>query len=417
VTTPARIGVTGATGQVGSMLLRHLRAGGLNAVAVVRNPLSAALCDAAVPGCEIRVGSLIPEGGRPHVLDDCDVIINCALESSGGIPRHAYSRNRQLVDGLLKAKALKRLVHFSTVAVYGEIIKAYADADRERQRPRATSEYGRSKLYVERYAMRRARARGADCTIIRLGHVYGAGIARSREIVELARDPQFRLPFGGRLIANAIHADALGLAILGLMTSGARHDIYGLAEAQSTWRDVFDWHTACLGLPPALPMTDAESVEQQRMWTDRSVLREAAAWLRGLPVKSLARSPATFDLALRVLANTPDAITRQVTSINRRTGAGAHIARGSGGATPLPPVYLSAAMPGPLLDVPPAPRIGIGSEGARARELQDWYDLWHAPKLPASTAASSALLQRDDTDGGEARQPRHGGEQRSVPPV
>jgi nucleoside-diphosphate-sugar epimerase len=386
MTTPLRIGVTGATGQVGSMLLRHLRAGGLNVVAVVRNPLSAALCDAAAPGCEIRVGSLTPEDGRPHVLDDCDAIINCALESSGGIPRQAYSRNRQLIDGLLKAKALKWLVHFSTVAVYGELIQDYADADRERRHPRSTSEYGRSKLYVERYAMRRTRARGVGCTIIRLGHVYGAGIARSREIVEFARDPRFRLPFGGRLTANAIHADALGAAILGLMKNGARHDIYGLAEPHSTWRDVFDWHTACLGLGPVLPMTDAESVAQQRMWTDRSVVREAAAWLRALPVKALVRSPATFDLALHALANTPDAITKKLTGLNRRTGAGAHIASADNGhaAAPLPPVYVSAAMPGPLLEVPPVPRTGVGSEGARARELQDWYDLWQAPRLRAA---------------------------------
>jgi len=416
--TPRRIGVTGATGQVGSMLLRHLRAGGLDVVAVVRNPMSAALCDAAAPGCEIRVGTLTPEAGQPHVLDDCDVVINCALESSGGIPRQAYSRNRQLIDGLLKATSLKWLVHFSTVAVYGEVIKEYADADRERRHPRATSEYGRSKLYVERYAARQTRARGVGCTIIRLGHVYGAGIARSREIVELARDPQFRLPFGGRLMANAIQADALGAAILGVMTNGATHDIYGLAEPQSTWRDVFDWHTACLGLPPVLPMTDVESLAQRRMWTDRSVVREAAAWLRGLPVKSLVRSPATFDLALQVLANTPDVITKRVTGMNRRTGAGAHIARAnSGAAAPVPAVYLSAPIPGPLLDVPQAPRSGVGSEGTRARELQDWYDLWHAPRLRAATAAASGLLQRDDTDGAEPRQPWHRGEQLLVPPV
>ena len=383
---PTRIGVTGATGQVGSRLVRHLHAGGVNVVAVVRNSMSAALCEAVAPDCEIRIGLLTPDEGQPHVLDDCDVIINCALESSGGIPRQAYTRNRKLIDGLLKAKSLKRLVHFSTVAVYGELLEEYADADHEREHPRSTSEYGRSKLDVERYAMREAQARGVGCTIIRLGHVYGAGIARSREIVEFARDPNFRLPFGGRLPSNAIHADALGEAMLGLMNDGAYHEIYSAAEPESTWRDVFDWHTGALGLPPVQPMSDADSIAQRDVWANQSPVRETLAWLRGLPIKSLVRSPATFDLALRLLAKTPDSITARVTEINRRTGARGHLARANGaGAPPLPVIYLSAGMPGPFLELPPLPAAGLGSGDARARELRQWFDLWSTPRMRAAT--------------------------------
>ena len=381
-----RVGVTGATGQVGSRLLRHLRAGGLTVVAAVRNPLGAALCHAAVRDCEIRVGSLTPEDGAPHVLDDCDVIINCAIESSGGVPRQAYTRNRLLVDGLLKAKALRRLVHFSTIAVYGELIGEGGDDDRARRHPRPTSEYGRSKLHVERYAARQARARTVDCTIVRLGHVYGAGIARSREIVDLSRNPAFRLPFGGRSPANAIHADRLGAAMLRLLNEGARHDIYGLAEPMNTWRDVFGWHTGSLGLPAVLPMSEAESIARRDVLIHQSPIREAAAWMRGLPIKSLARSPATFDLALQLLVKMPPSITKRVTEINRRTGAGAQIARANADeAEPLPALYLSAGMPGPFLDLASTPLDGLGSDAERAHDLQEWYALWHRPQMRAAT--------------------------------
>jgi nucleoside-diphosphate-sugar epimerase len=163
---PKKVGVTGATGQVGSRLLRHLQAAGIPAVAVVRNALGAALCSAAASGCEIRIGSLTPPAGEPHVLDDCDVIVNCALEGSGGIPRQAYTRNRALVDGLLKARSLKWLVHLSTVAVYGELITAARDPEHERLHPHPTSEYGRSKLDVEQYAAEQARRRGLECTSV-----------------------------------------------------------------------------------------------------------------------------------------------------------------------------------------------------------------------------------------------------------
>ncbi|HEY3886269.1 MAG TPA: NAD-dependent epimerase/dehydratase family protein [Vicinamibacterales bacterium] len=385
MTARARIGVTGATGQVGSRLLRHLHAAGCPVVAAVRNPLAAALCDAAVPGCEIRIGSLVPEAGARHVLDDCDVLINCALESSGGIPRQAYARNRRLIDGLFGARALKWLVHFSTVAVYGELIAAHADPERARRHPHPTSEYGRSKLFVERYAARRAAARGIDCTVLRLGHVYGAGIARSREIIELAQTAAFRLPFGGRLPSNAIHQDGVGAAIVGLLAGGPRRSIESLAEPAHSWRDVFDWHTGVLGLPPIRSMDDQESAVRRDTVAGASIPREALAWLQGLPIKALVRSPATFDLALRILANTPDGITKRVSDANRRAGARAQIACAEASMTlAVPPLYLSSGMPGPFCDVPPPSAGGLGSAAERARELREWHELWSMPRTRAA---------------------------------
>jgi nucleoside-diphosphate-sugar epimerase len=380
--------VTGATGQVGSRLLRHLRAAGFEVVAAVRNPLGAALCDAIAPDCEIRVGSLVPDEGQPHVLDDCDVIVNCAIESSGGIPRQAYTRNRALIDGLLKAKSLKWLVHFSTVAVYGELITKASDEARTRLRPHPGSEYGRSKLFVERYASQRARTRGVRYTAIRLGHVYGAGIARSREIIELARTPGFELPFGGRLPSNAIHADNVGAAIVRALKDGLAQEVYGLCEASRTWRDVFDWHTACLGLPPVHDMPEADSTARREAILRKSPVRETMAWLRGLPIKSLVRSPAMFDMALRTLVKTPASITKAVSDINRRTGARAQVARvNAAAAHDVPALYLSDGMPGPFVDLPAAAAGGLGSDMERARELREWHELWRHPRMRAATAA------------------------------
>ena len=379
-----KVGVTGASGQVGSRLLRHLRAAGIPAVGVVRNALGAALCDAAAPGAAVRIGSLTPSEGEAHVLDDCDVIVNCAIASSGGIPRHAYTRNRALVDGLLRAKSLQWLIHFSTVAVYGELIPEHATA------ARPASEYGRSKLDVEQHAARHARARGIRCTVVRLGHVYGDGIARSREIVELSRDPRFRLPFDGRFPSNAVHVDRVGAAIVALLTNAPQGEIFGLAEPSHTWRDVFDWHTGCLGLPPVAGMSEEASAALRSAMTP-SIARDAVGWLKGLPIKSLVRSPAMFDLALRTLVRTPDAVTRRLSDVNRRTGSRAQIARADAAdALAMPLQYLSAGMPGPFLPMPPLPEAGLGSNLARASDLHEWYERWRVPRMGAATAAMHA---------------------------
>jgi nucleoside-diphosphate-sugar epimerase len=387
---PNKIAITGATGQVGAALVRRLHDEGWHVVAATRNALGAALVHASVPDCDIRVGSLARTDGK-HLLDDCDVIINCALASSGGNPRQAYVRNRALMDGLLEAKALRRLVHFSTVAVYGELIRQQRDERRAFERPQAGSEYGRSKLYVERYAARQSRARGIACTLLRLGHVYGAGIGRSREIIELSRDVNFRLTYDGRFPSNGIHIDRLSASIVSLLDGDGSGDTYNFAEKDSTWRDVFDWHCACLGLPAVRGMSDSESDSAHTVWARASIPREIATWLRGLSMQRLVRSPAMFDMALRILVRTPTAITARVTSINRRVGARGHVASAMGGyATPIPPLYLSAGMPGPFLDLAPIPPSGPGSAAERSRELREWYRLWSSPRFAAPPQLASA---------------------------
>lgn len=393
---PHRIAVTGATGQVGAALVRRLHDEGWHVVAATRNALGAALTHASVPDCDIRIGALARSDGK-HLLDDCDVIVNCALAGSGGNPRQAYLRNRALVDGLLEAKSLRWLIHFSTVAIFGELIRAFDDEQQAFDRPQPGSEYGRSKLFVERYAARQSKARGIKSTLLRLGHVYGAGIGRSREIIELSRDPSFRLPFDGRFPSNAIHLDRLSNSIVTLMAGDTQLGTFSFAEKDSTWRDVFDWHTRCLGIAPVPAMSDADSEGARAVYARASIPREVAAWMRGLPVKSLVRAPAMFDMALRILVRTPSAITSRVTSINRRVGARGDVAGTMGGySKPLPPVYLSAGMPGPYLPLAKIPPAGPGSDAERCRELREWYHLWSRPRLagpPPSQSAESAATE------------------------
>lgn len=383
-----KVGVTGASGQVGSTLVHRLYHEGVNVVAAARNTLGAALIHASTPGCDIRVGSLMREPGRVHPLDDCDVIINCALASSDGNPRQAYTRNRALMDGLLEATSLRWLIHFSTVAVYGELIRKHWEGPR---RPSPNSEYGRSKQYVEQYAAQRARARGVRCSVLRLGHVYGAGIARSREIIEFARDPRFRLPYGGRFPSDAIHMDRVASAVLALIGKDESSEVYSLAEPRSTWRDVFDWHTESLGFPPVAAMSDADSDKGRAAYARRSLLRDVSGWVRTLPIRQLVRTPSMLDLALRVLVRAPSTVTKRVTDAHRRVAVRDQVAVALGLRSELlPPVYYSAGMPGPFLTIPDDPSVGPFSDAARRRELYEWYQRWSTPKIHARPLASFA---------------------------
>lgn len=386
-----RVGVTGATGQVGATLVKRLHQRGWHVVAATRNALGAALIHANVPDCDIRVGNLSRTDGK-HVLDDCETVLNCAIASSGGNPRAAYSRNRALVDGLLEAKSLRWLLHFSTVAIFGELIREHANEREAFDNPKPGSEYGRSKLYVERYAARQSAARGISGTMLRLGHVYGAGIWRSREIIEFSRDESFRLPYDGRYPSNAIHVDTLAESILALLDAAPATATFSFAERENTWRRIFDWHSGALGLPPVKAMSEEESRRMRDVWARASIPREMAQWVRGLPVKRLVRGPSMFDFALRVLVRTPTAITSRVTNINRRIGARGDVGNALGDArAALPQLYLSAGMPGPFLDLAPPPVSGAASEAERRRELREWYHVWSTPRIAASPRLERAV--------------------------
>jgi hypothetical protein len=134
-------------------------------------------------------------------------------------------------------------------------------------------------------------------------------------------------------------------------------------------------------------MPDAESTARRETILRQSPVGDAIAWLRGLPIKSLVRSPAMFDLALRALVKTPSSMTKAVSDISRRTGARGHIVRANAAAErAVAALYLSDGVPGPFLEIPGAPADGLGSEMERARELRDWYELWRRPRLRAATA-------------------------------
>ena len=224
--------------------------------------------------------------------------------------------------------------------------------------------------------------------MLRLGHVYGAGIGRSREIIELARDARFRLPYGGRFHSNAIHIDRVASAVLELLGTNGSSEVYGLAEPHTTWREIFDWHTESLGLPAVAAMNDGDSDEGRDSYARRSLVRDVGGWLRALPVKQLLRTPAMLDLALRVMVRTPTAMTKRVTDVHRRVAVRKQVALAMGGSgEALSPIYYSAGMPGPFLRIPDD---GAGSDGVRRQELRDWYLRWSTPKLHARPLVSFA---------------------------
>lgn len=377
-----RVAVTGAGGRVGSALVASLaRAGECEVVAIVRNEFAAKLLGAA--GAEVRVGSVTDPALSRKALAGCDAVVNCAL--ARGWPATARRQNEAIVRNIAEAPGVRRVVHFSTVAVYGMCVDPGLSTF---ERPRPDSSYGIDKLCLERLALRLFSARGIRHYIVRLGHVYGPSQWVSRDVLQRLRDPDFALPFGGANPSNAVCIEAVATAVRRLLGSDQPSGIANLVDSpQSTWRTIFDLHAELLGTAPVASMSDGDSLAlRNRFYTEaRQPLRDIARGLRAA-VGSMNLVKLAQIESFRRLAHTPllwlptpagAALNRAYT---RRKIRSALVQPESSRRIP-PGLMCAPAVPGPCFPTIDSPH----ATDAMSQELQAWLlGLWSYRWDPAA---------------------------------
>jgi nucleoside-diphosphate-sugar epimerase len=369
-----KVAVTGAAGQVGSALVkRMLEITNIETIAICRNSISAGIVDFLAPGCKIRIGSITEKDAANKLLGDSNVIINCALAMVKGRPRESRLLNKAIIDGFSHLKRLKSLIHLSSISVYGGSIISDKYLRSTFENPRADNDYGRSKLYIERYARRMCMSKKLTCYILRVGHVIGPNVDRSRQLIEAARNPHFRLPFNGELPSNTIQVDRLTALITGLLIGSIPSGTYNVADKEKTWREVFDLHTQAIGLPPVRGMSPHKSNCIRSLYSSRSIWHDFIKWLKSLSILNLITYPAIFDLAFRFMAVIPPMITNRLATSYKCRDVKRQIATvNRSGNQIISPYYFSDAMPGPYLTFPPDTEFNCASEDEISRQLRTW---------------------------------------------
>lgn len=181
-----KIFVTGATGFVGSHLVRRLLAEGFSGgpaevICLARNP---GRMDPAFSGRVVAVeGSLESPGVYEDALRECEYVFHLAGEARLSGERKYRADNvdgtRCLLDAASRAPSLKRFLFTSTV---GAVDRSPSDPCAapllETTSPNPLSEYGRSKLECERMVS----GSGLPFTIVRPTWVYGPGMRSDSHI-------------------------------------------------------------------------------------------------------------------------------------------------------------------------------------------------------------------------------------------
>jgi UDP-glucose 4-epimerase len=218
-----KILVTGATGKVGSRLVKRLAQRGDHVRALVRDPARAA--DVRGDRVELVEGDLLKAESLAGAVRGVEAVVHCAAFFRGATPEQAYAVNdlgSQHLANAARAASVKRFVFTSTGLVYGPTGGHLANEDH----PCApTAAYPVSKLAAERFLLA---VEGLDVRVLRLPFVYGDGDPHIPEVVPMMRafPPTQRMSI-------AHHADVAQAVARLLDARSPAHRVYNVVDDEA----------------------------------------------------------------------------------------------------------------------------------------------------------------------------------------
>jgi len=252
--TDPRVLVTGATGLVGSAIVRALVGRKRPVRVLARDPERARVLFG--PSVDVATGDLRHPGSLYPACEGIEEIYHVA----GVVDTHTHGGAEILdtnVEGtgrLLRAAhatGVSRFVYTSSVSVYGDRLPLGVAEDAPFN---PAGIYGMSKVRAERL-VQEAGAAGLHAVIVRPCIVYGPGDRYFLpQAVHVMRLPVLPLPDGGRHVVDMVHADDLAVAQLLAMEAGQPGGVYNVTDGRCYQAgDLICWMAEALNRSPWHP--------------------------------------------------------------------------------------------------------------------------------------------------------------------
>ena len=245
---PETVLITGAGGFIGGRIAEVIHCSGQMRVrAAVRRWSSAARIGRF--DMEIVQSDVMNPVSIAEAMKGVDLVVNCAW-GSGEVNRGG---TRQVLEAAKQA-GVKRVVHMSTVSVYGN---RNGPVDESVAIAHSGNEYGDSKIDTEAICWEYAQL-GLEVVVLRPTVVYGPFSENwTVEFVQRMASGQWMMPREYcEGIANLVYVDdVVGAVIRGLRSVTGANEAYNVngPELDITWNRYFDALNAALDLPPLKP--------------------------------------------------------------------------------------------------------------------------------------------------------------------
>ena len=246
-----RVLVTGATGFVGSAVVRALRAHGHEVHGLVRDPARAGAL--AATGAVLHPGDMLAPASYVPLVADVNAVVHAAQLAVAG--RLIPARSRALFDAdALMTRSLaeaclahgRRLVYTGGCFDWGDHGEDWVDKDT----PLTPSPMGVGHARQAEYLGRRHRQDGLDVVRLSPGFVYGPGGLFASAFVEQARHGRLRCIGRGRNWWSCVHVDDLATAYLAALTRAPAGAAYAVVDDEPLrLRELTDLTTDALGRP------------------------------------------------------------------------------------------------------------------------------------------------------------------------
>jgi nucleoside-diphosphate-sugar epimerase len=219
--------VAGASGFIGSQMVRRLLAGNNSVTSLVRRP------EAAIPGSKVVVGDLT-EPATLKFDGNYDIVYHFAAltpieRNKEKLAKVNYEGTKNLLDSV--KDRTNSFVYASGLAVFDPGVEGGVVTENTPVNP--DTEFVKMRIEAQRYLQEQCKDRSIDFTVVHFGDiVYGNGGSFKSMFIDRLKNGSFKIPGNGEYYKNFVHVEDAVNAVITIIEKNAVNQSYIVTDSE-----------------------------------------------------------------------------------------------------------------------------------------------------------------------------------------